>query len=186
MTVVNNFADAECIKRGNFVYFPATVSWAKVFESNRDTADKASHPGVKEKLEKHYGIYQLTVHVTDDVANFLTKTAELPNKGMSASLWDEDEEGLTTYRVKREHFMPTWTDKETGEMGVTLGAPAIKKVVGDTLEDWNLEEDGLLGNGSSAYIKLSTSKMKTGAVLVRLEGLQVFERVEYQSQGVGF
>jgi hypothetical protein len=186
MTVVTNFADAECIKRGNYVYFPATISWAKVFESNRDTADKTSHPGVKEKLEKHDGIYQLTVHVTDEVENFLTKTAELPTKGMSSSLWGEDDEGLTTYRVKREHFMPTWNNKETGEQGVTLGAPVVKKVVGDTLEDWSLEEDGLLGNGSSAYIKLSVSRTKSGAVLVRLEGMQVFERVEYEAQGVGF
>ena len=128
------------------------IEWAKVFENNRDRSEWN-----KEKD----GEYKVTV-TTDE------KTAKALQKAGCRKKIEEVTEG----------FKVTFDRPHKGAQDWMGGAPIVADVSGKA---WNLQEKGLIGNGSEGIVKveLYDTKMGTGT---RLIGLQVLDHVVYESE----
>jgi len=139
-----------------------TVNWAKVFEFNRDKAERATHPGVKETLWKTDGQY--SVQVILDKENVDKVSASGSKKKPSIT-----DDGIA-FTFTRPHKHPA---------GISdFGGPP--KVVDADENEW---PDGvLIGNGSRAlvYISVYDTKMGKGT---RLEAIKVLDLVEFESEG---
>ena len=130
-----------------------TIEWAKVFESNRDK---------NEWNVETNGEYKVTV-ITDK------KTAKaLVDAGCKKKI--EEVEGGHKITVSRPH---------TGIQDWMGGEPIVADVTGKA---WDLQDKGLIGNGSKGIVKVEVypTKMGTGT---RLVGLQVLDHVIYESEG---
>ena len=131
--------------------------WAKVFEVNRD----------HRYSEETDGEYQLSVIMDDDNAKKL-KAAGCQKK------MESDPEGRgTVVRLTRPHkAMNAWA-----------GGPP--KLAGPDGTAWSLEDDGMIGNGSSGRVLAAVFETKTGRKGTRLEAVQVIDLVRYESEGDG-
>ena len=131
--------------------------WAKVFEVNRD----------RRYSEDTDGEYQLSV-IMDDANAKKLKAAGCQKK------MESDPEGRgTVVRLTRPHkAMNSWAG----------GAP---KVAGPDGTAWSLEEDGMIGNGSTGRVLAAVFETKTGRKGTRLEAVQVIDLVRYESEGDG-
>ena len=131
------------------------LMWAKVFESNRDRADFHSETD---------GAYKVTV-TTDEATK-----KDLLKAGFGRKITEVDDGWQFT--IDRPHKAKyEWQG----------GAPVVADVTGKT---WNLDEKGLIGNGSEGIVKIEiyqgNNQQRKGA---RLLGLQVLEHVVYESEG---
>ena len=68
----------------------------------------------------------------------------------------------------------------TGAQDWMGGAPIVADVTGKA---WNLQEQGLIGNGSEGIVKVEVYPTRTGRTGTRLLGVQVLEHVVYESEG---
>lgn len=160
---------------GKKVYFEAELQWAKVREEDRDFGKNLPEGSdQRNKLEAEQGHYIVQCHITEDVKKQMIKDG-VPNKGMTGMLFKEDSEGKPWYKAVRKHLNPKFTNKDTGEQGVVMGPPAIVKEVDGKLVAWNFEEDGLIGNGSKAVVKLDVWDGK----IVTLEAIKITEPVVF-------
>jgi hypothetical protein len=130
------------------------IEWAKVFESNRDRA---------EWNKETDGEYKVTV-TTDE------KTAKALKKAGCMKKIEEVTDGWKV-TVSRPH---------TGAQEWMGGAPIVADVTGKA---WNLQEKGLIGNGSEGIVKVEVYPTRTGRTGTRLLGLQVLDHVVYESEG---
>jgi hypothetical protein len=130
------------------------ISWAKVFEDNRDKADFHKNTD---------GQYKVTLGIPDDTVKFLR------DAGCRLKIKTNDEGNQITF--SRPH---------KAEQEWQGGAPVVANVDG-TL--WDFEKSGYIGNGSLgvAKIEIYDSKFGTGT---RLLGLQVTNHVIYESPAV--
>lgn len=130
------------------------IMWAKVFESNRDRADFHSETD---------GAYKVTV-TTDEATKDALLKADFGRK------ITEVDDGWQ-FTIDRPH---------KGKYDWQGGAPLVADITGKA---WNLEEKGLIGNGSEGIVKIEIYKgenqKRSGA---RLLGLQVLEHVVYESE----
>jgi hypothetical protein len=131
-----------------------TIEWAKVFESNRDRA---------EWNKETDGEYKVTI--TTDAAT----AKELKKAGCMKKIEEVDSGHRLT--VSRPH---------TGAQDWMGGAPIVADVTGKA---WNLQEQGLIGNGSEGIVKVEVYPTRTGRTGTRLLGVQVLEHVVYESEG---
>lgn len=161
---------------GKKVYFEATLQWAKLREEDRDFGKNLPEDSdQRKKIEAEDGHYIVNCYITPQVKKQMIADG-VPNKNMQAQLFKEDDEGNLFYKAKRPHFNTKLTDRETGERGVVMGAPKIVKEDGSTPWDW--EEDGLIGNGTKAIVKLDVWDGK----IVTLEAIKITEHVPFVAE----
>jgi len=129
------------------------ISWAKVFESNRDRAD--FHKTTD-------GAYKVTLTIDKDTADNLQK------EGCRKKIKEVD-----------DGYQVTFDRPHVGNQDWQGGAPVVADVTGKA---WDLQEKGLIGNGSEGIVKIEIypTPMGTGT---RLLGLQVLDHVVYVSEG---
>lgn len=131
------------------------IQWAKVFESNRDRADFHKETD---------GAYKVTV-ITDKA------TADALVKGGCGKKITEEDGG---YRV-------TFDRPHQGRYDWQGGAPLVADVTGKA---WDLQEKGLIGNGSEGIVKVELYSGKgSSRTGTRLLGLQILKHVVYESEG---
>lgn len=130
------------------------LEWAKVFESNRDRA---------EWNKETDGEYKVTV-ITDKAT---AKT--LKDEGCMKKI-EEVDGGFKVTFSRPHNGMQDW-------MG---GAPIVADIAGKA---WDLESNGLIGNGSEGIVKVEIYPTRTGRTGTRLLGLQVLDHVVYKSEG---
>lgn len=72
-------------------------------------------------------------------------------------------------------FRRFWIHESIPELG---GAPVVARADGS---DWDIDEDGLIGNGSKGIVRISVYDTATGPG-TRLDGVQVIEHVPYETE----
>lgn len=138
------------------------VKWAKVFEQNRD---KEGPNGV---WKDEGGRYTINI-VVDDITKQALKDAK------SQKRVKEDSEGDEVVQVERRHNPPTGKD---GTVYHAYGGPP--RVIHADKSPWDIDEDGLIGNGSEAIVYVSVYEAG-GLMGTRLEAVQVLDHVVYES-----
>lgn len=129
--------------------------WAKVFEHNRDYRFS----------EETDGEYQLSI-IMDD-----TNTKKLKSSGCQKKMTTDPEGRGTVVRLTRPHEAPNeWAG----------GPPPVGRPDGTK---WDLEEDGLIGNGSTGRVRVAVFDTRTGRKGTRLEALQVVDHVRHAGDG---
>lgn len=133
----------------------AKLEWAKVFESNRDRAEWSQETD---------GEYKVTMILSDEDAQ------RLKAAGCGLKM-EQTAEGIRV-TVKRPHAHPRhdWAG----------GPPKLADVKG---KPWDLEDNGLIGNGSTGLVTVSVFEAGPGRFGTRLESLQVVDHVVYESDG---
>ena len=132
------------------------AEWAKVFEQNRD------HKGYEGAYEDFDGACTIDLIFDDDNLNLLQASRSM-KKG------SPDKEGRGT-KVTFVRKFDTGRDWDSGP-------PTVLKS-DDT--PWNLEADGLIGNGSKVEVDLSVyDTSRKNIVGTRLDKVTVIDHVEY-------
>ena len=131
-----------------------TIHWAKVFETNRDRADFHSETE---------GAYKVTVITDKETMKGLQKA------GLQKQFKEED-----------GGFKVTFDRPHKGNYDWQGGAPIVADITGKA---WDLEDNGLIGNGSTGIVKIELysgkNSPRTGS---RLLGLQILDHVVYESE----
>jgi hypothetical protein len=142
------------------------IEWAKVFEENREMS---GYEGAYEECE---GAYTLVQVLSKEEFEKLKKAGTM-KKPIQKRLMD----GEIAIKFERKHLVKTKDGKEIPQAG---GAP---KVIGPNGKRWNLEEDGLLGNGTIAEVTnlINTFKGQDGKTVARttITKVKVIEHVPY-------
>ena len=178
-----------------WVQIDAYVSWAKIFEENRDTAEKArkqgvTHKGVLKGLEATEGKYTVDVSPATE-ADFDKVKAVLTDQVYGgAERYKDSEFGVgKSFNLQRKHLdKKTFKDRNTGEdkeydFG---GEPELVWWNDEHGKDtpWDKQTDGFLGNGTKVKLKFSVyqseDKPTTGDTL-RLEKIGVVDHVKFES-----
>ena len=142
------------------------IEWAKIFESNREME---GYEGAYQECEGAYTIVQV---LSKEEFEKLKK-AGTQKKPIQKRLMD----GEIAVKFERKHLVKTKDGKEVPQAG---GAP---KVVGPNGKPWDLEEDGLIGNGTIAEVTnlINTFKGQDGKMISRtsLTKVKIIEHVPY-------
>jgi len=137
---------------------PGIAYWAKVFEFNRDKT------GYNNELAAIGGQTTIDVDLDQDAfAEFLGTGAMMRPKP------SPDNPGMMRVKFKRK-----WTENYGG------GEPGIFTADGTP---WDIEEMGLIGNGSKVQVKFSVYDTKYQNKGCRLEEIMVEDLVEFRSEG---
>ena len=160
---------------GKTVVVECEVEWAKLREEDRDMGPRDGSD-MAINMEAKQGIYVVNLMLTEDSKAKMIADG-VPNKGLQAQLFKTSKEGRMFYKATRPHFNPKFRNQETGEQGVTVGSPALFKKVGGDYTAWDWEEDGLIGNGSKAIVKLDVWDGK----ITTLEKVAIIDHVAYES-----
>ena len=160
---------------GKKVYVECELEWTKLREEDRDMGPRDGSD-MANNFDAKQGVYVVNCVIDDETKNKMVADG-IPNKGLQAQLFKTSKEGKAFYKATRPHFNPKFRNQETGEQGVTVGPPAMFKKSGDGFVPWNWEEDGLIGNGSKAIVKLDVWDGK----ITTLEKVAVVDHVVYES-----
>lgn len=142
------------------------IEWAKIFESNREMS---GYEGVYDTCEGAYTVTQVL-----DKAEFekLKKTGSQKRPNQKRLM-----DGEIAVKFERKHLVKTADGKEIAKAG---GAP---KVVGPNGKKWDVEVDGLIGNGTIAEITnlVTTFPGQDGKPISRtsLTKVKILEHVPY-------
>lgn len=184
------------MSRTTWVQIDAFVNWAKVFEENRDTADKArkmgiTHKGVLKGLEASDGKYTVDVSPATDADFDKVKAVVTDQVYGGAERYKDSEFGVgKSFQLQRKHNdKHTFVDKKTLEEKVFDfgGEPEIVWWNEEKGKDvaWDKKTDGFLGNGTKVKIKFtvyqSGDKPETGDT-IRLEKIGVVDLVKFEAQ----
>lgn len=172
--------------------YDCPIYYAKVFESNRDMA---------EMFDGVQGIYKVTMALTPEQIQDL-KDSGVPETALGYQTFKEmtiGDDQITSYVAKRPHVSKNLKDEVTGEpqfMGPPLvfdynkaveawkEAGGIGFVTKDHKTPWTME-DGLIGNGTKAKVKLSIYRGKNKAnkptCVVTLEEVAIVDLVRYEN-----
>jgi hypothetical protein len=159
------------------------AEYAKVFPDNRDTADKATHPGVKKMLKQSDGQYSINFYPADETEMkkcFGPLAHEMYGGGERLKEGQDFGTGKF-FNLKRKH-----SDVRTTQKGdVDFGGPV--DVVWWTDDErkgnpFTLEGDGAIGNGSEVIVKFSVYGEGT-TQSVRLEKVGVVNHLAYELEG---
>lgn len=142
------------------------IEWAKIFEANREMD---GYEGAYQECEGAYTVVQILSKGEFDKLN---KAGTL-KKPIQKRLLD----GEIAVKFVREHLVKKKDGTEVPQAG---GAP---KVVGPNGKPWDLEEDGLIGNGTIAEVTnlINTFKGPEGKMVSRtsLTKVKIIEHVPY-------
>lgn len=142
------------------------IEWAKIFENNREMS---GYEGIYEACDGAYTVVQ----VLDKEEFEKLKKAGTQKKPIQKRLLD----GEIAVKFERKHLVKAKDGREIPQAG---GAP---KVVGPNGKPWDLEEDGLIGNGTIAEVTnlINTFKGQDGKMISRtsLVKVKIVEHVPY-------
>ena len=175
----------------------AFLMWAKVFEENRDTAERAkrqgvTHKGVLKGLEASEGKY--TVEVIPATQDDLDKVKSVLTDDLYGGrnrYKDVDLGAGKAFELERKHLNKhVFKDRETGEdkeydFGGQPDIVWFNDEKGKNVK-WDIETDGLIGNGTLAKVKFQVympDGTPTTADTIRLEKIGVIDHVPYQTDG---
>lgn len=181
----------------NWFEITAYISWARLFEENRDTAEKAktTHKGVLKYLQKYDGEYKADFEPATD------KDLEIAQKAMTLELYGgnprftpvDDPKGCgVKFQLSRRHNdKQVFKNKDGEEKEFNFGGEP--EVVWWNDEQgkgtpWDKNTDGLVGNGSLVKLKFTTygDTEPTVSDTIRIEKIGVIEHVPYISNHEGF
>jgi hypothetical protein len=150
-------------------YITAELEWAKVFEVNRD---KTGPDGV---WAENGGACTVTAWL-DEEAQKIYKSSGSRIAYMKK--YDAKEGEKVTLKDskgrKAIQFRRFFTHNQFPEFG---GAPQVVHADGTP---WDINEDGLIGNGSVGIVCFTVYDTKSGPGC-RLEGIQILEHIPYES-----
>lgn len=163
----------------------ATLTYAKVFEGNRDMGnDKVSH-------DETDGLYSVEAIITDETKEAMVD-AGVKEVQLGYQQFKPTEDGNWKYRFKRPH-KSKWLKEDDGSQKM-VGQPivffldkSIEKMRaegGTKLWDHFVvvdpEADGYVGNGTTARIKFSLYQGAKGKTIVQLESIGILDFVPYR------
>lgn len=142
------------------------IEWAKIFEGNREMS---GYEGAYDDCE---GAYTVTQILTKDEFAKLQKAGS-QKKPIQKRLM----EGELAVKFERKHLVKAKSGDVIAQAG---GAP---KVLGPDGKTWDVETDGLIGNGSKAEITnlITTFAGQDGKMISRtsLTKIKILEHVQY-------
>lgn len=142
------------------------VEWAKIFEENREME------GFEGAYHDCEGAYTLVQVLSKEEFEKLKK-AGTQKKPIQKRLM----EGEIAIKFERKHLVKNSAGKEITQAG---GAPKVLRADG---KRWNIETDGVIGNGSVAEVTnlISTFKGQDGKMISRtsLTKVKILEHVPY-------
>jgi hypothetical protein len=171
------------------IYYP------QVFEQNRDNAEMHSESD---------GVTKVTLRLSDEqIADLMS--LGVPESALGYQTFKDvtiDGENFRAYVAKRPWVSKYLIDETTGEKKV-MGAPLVfdynkamasyeaagsKGVLGkEHITPWDMDQDGLIGNGTKAKVKLSIYRGKNKAgkptCVVTLEAVAIMDLVVYEGSG---
>jgi len=135
------------------IEIPATLEWAKLFETNRDNGEYDVETD---------GATTVDI-IVDAAGDRIVKDSGIRQVGKPT------DGGGTRYKMKRP-----WKDKFGRDWAA--GAP---DVYGPDGSRWSLDTDGLIGNGSTGivFVEVYDTKMGKGC---RLKAVQVVKAVKFE------
>lgn len=183
-----------------YVQIDAYLRWAKVFEENRDTAERArrfgvTHKGVLKFLEKFDGQYMVDVIPATDADLEKVKEALTDQLYGGNPRFKDVEDGPGTkvqFQLSRKHDdKHEFKDKEGNPFVADFGGePEIvwfNDEKGKNVK-WDKETDGFIGNDTLAKVKFSvymSESQPTVSDTVRLEKLGIVQHVPYETTDSG-
>ena len=174
-------------RKTDYHYVDAKVQYVKVFYDNRDMG----RPGTDVDYTDVDGQYQIVVLVTDEQKAAMIEQG-IPEISMGYPQFKKDaDSGLWAYRLKRDQLSKNLKEKDGSP--VKFGPPvvfdynkahALMKEKGGKLNDhivpWDMNTDGLIGNGSQAYVTYTVYKNNKKRI-IRLEKVGITNHVKYES-----
>lgn len=152
------------------LYLQGEIEWAKVFEQNRDKR------GPNGAWEDRGGACTIVLWLDKE-------NQKKFNESGSRMSYQKAKDDTGAYEVKVDdqgrkalQLRRYWINEKFPNYG---GAPEVNRIDGT---EWDLEEDGLIGNGSVGIVCATIYDTATGKG-TRLEGVQVLEHVEFKSEG---
>lgn len=146
--------------------FKATCQWAKVFPENRDMMEWDDESASFSAPSSTGGTYSIELIMSPEDYRELKMSGSLAAKTSKLN-----EAGEDVVRFKRQH-------EKHGKGGVLLEFASGSPVVTDGTTDlpWDLDEQGLIGNGSEVEVTVAiyTTKFSPGT---RLESVKVLNHV---------
>lgn len=164
------------------------LEWARVFPENADMGNPDG-PRAAQAIHKKGGQYVVNAYFTDEA-----QIDKLLNEGLDPSPMNSQRilEGNSEYgigkfmKLKRQVVDDIKTfDGKGGPQVVNFGGPITILNLTNGIEnkrDWNIEEDGLIGNGSKAIVQFQTYANGAG---VRVMGIAVTDHVTYEGNSGG-
>ncbi len=147
-----------------FITLTGTAYWARVFPENKDKT------GYDNELTDIGGQYVVNMILEDDQLDKLVQSNSLV-PSFPSSVKDEDGNDVTAYRFKRLH------EKYSRAGELLEWASGAPEIVDEDGNKWDLEERGLIGNGSTVEVTLCVYQAgKTYGT--RLEKLKVVDHVK--------
>ena len=132
--------------------------WAKVFEFNRDKAEWNADTD---------GECKITLILDEE------NTKKFKASGSQKKMVpDEDGRGMKVTVGRKFRPAMEWQG----------GPPPVVDAAG---EPWDVEENGLIGNGSKGVVYITVYDTRSGRKGTRLEGVQVIEHVALETEGSG-
>lgn len=140
-----------------YIQLKGELHWCKVFPSNRD---KQGPNGV---WAKHGGATCIDIHLDEDNAKILKSS------GSQKKLDKKDGKGRYIVKIVRKWEAPFTYG----------GAPQVAHADGSP---WDIDTDGLIGNGSTGIVYASVYPTPNGTG-TRLDAVQVINHIPYESDG---
>lgn len=142
------------------------IEWAKIFEGNREMN---GYEGAYDECEGAYTVAQI---LTKDEFSKLQKAGSQKRPNQKRIM-----EGELVVKFERKHLVKTKAGEVLAQAG---GAP---KVLGPDGKIWDVEVDGLIGNGSIAEITnlITTFPGQDGKLISRtaLTKIKIIEHLQY-------
>jgi len=150
-------------KKTKYGVFEGSLYYARVFNDNMDTSD------FHENTQGQYNV--MFVPKDNEEINRMVGLG-FPETAMGNKMIKpiDAADGKVGMKLKRPNVHPSGID----DFG---GAPAVTK--GTTTSKWDFVEDGALGNGTTAKVKLSIYGEGSTAS-VRLEKIGILDHVPYE------
>ena len=166
----------------------ASLRYAKVFYDNRDMG----RPGTDVDYTDIDGQYQVEVLVTEAQKAEMIEQG-IPEISMGYTQFKKEGEDLFAYRLKRPQKSKSLKDDNGNP--VVFGPPVVfdyNKAVaamkeagtgklGDYIVPWDMSSDGLIGNGSKAYVTYTVYKNGKKRI-IKLEKIGIYDHVKYEPQ----
>ena len=166
------------------------LEWAKVFPENADMGNPDG-PRAAQAIHKKGGQYIVNAYFTsqDQIDKLLEDGLDPHPMNSNRLVQGNPEFGIGTYMKLKREVADNIKEFEGkgGTQVVNFGGPVGVLNITDGIEnkrEWNLEEDGLIGNGSKCRVLVAVydaGRLKG----TRLEAVQVVDHIPYVSEGGG-
>ncbi len=175
-------------RKTNYHHVNAEIRYAKVFYDNRDMG----RPGTDVDYTDIDGQYQVEVIIDQTTKDEMIEQG-IPEISMGYPQFKKEGEDRFSYRLKRPHKSKSL--KENDGSAVVFGPPVVFDYnkaldamkanpgtkMGDHIVPWDMKTDGLIGNGSKAYVTYTVYKNGKKRI-IKLEKIGIYEHAKYEGQ----